>query len=234
LEESNVLATSKLNGFHQILRLTGNPLIKALSRRSSFNTADFGFNICSENTSSDKDPNKDVTLLKAIQWIRIAWNDAVTRECIEKCFWKSTVFKKPANQEVIVMEDSEREQRAELEAQMIALPVVTDPLSIGEFLEPLLEVIDDDNGEIFTFVVERYSADREGEEEPMEEGDIEVERVPVKEAIKALETLNLWEIQQENGEISALQTLEQIVRRIQQHKLDSAKQTTLDSFFLYR
>src|ERR1700709_2687454 len=93
---------------------------------------------------SDKDPNQTVTLLKAIQWTRVAWNDTVTKGCIEKCFWKSTVFKKPANQEVGVIEDSEREQRTELQAQIIALPGVIDPLSIDEFLEPSQEVIKDD------------------------------------------------------------------------------------------
>ena len=40
-------------------------------------------------------------------------------------------------------------------------------------------------------MIERYSADKEGEEEPVE-GDIEVERsLPIKEAIMALETLKL-------------------------------------------
>ena len=43
-------------------------------------------------------------------------------------------------------------------------------------------------------VVERYSGDKEGKEEPIEEGDIEVKKVPIQEAIKALETLKLWEI----------------------------------------
>jgi hypothetical protein len=180
---------------------------------------------------SDKDPNKTVTLLKAIQWTRVAWNDTVTKECIEKCFWKSTVFKKPANQEVMAREDSEQEQRAELQAQITALPGIIDPLSIDEFIEPSQEVIEDDDSDIFASVVERYSTDKEGEEEPVEEGDIEVERVPIKEAIKALETLKLWEMQQENGKVSALQTLEQIGRRIQQNKLQSVKQMTLHSFF---
>ena len=62
-------------------------------------------------------------------------------------------------------------------------------------------------------------------------GDIEVEKVPIQEAIKALETLKLWEIQQENGEVPVLQTLEQIGRRIQQNQLQSMKQSTLYSFF---
>ena len=102
-----------------------------------------------------------------------------------------------------VIEDSEQEQRAELEAQITILPGVQDLLSIDKFLEPEQEVIKDDDRDIFKSVVERYSADKEGEE-PVEEGDIEVKKVPIKEAIKALEILKLWEIQQENGEISAL------------------------------
>ena len=128
-------------------------------------------------------------------------------------------------------EDSEQEQRAVLQVQITALPGIIDPLSIDEFIEPLQEVIEDGDEDIFASVVERYSADKEGEEEPIEEGDIEVEKVPIREAIKALETLKLWEMQQENGEISALQTLEQIGRRIQQNTLQSTRQTTLYSFF---
>jgi hypothetical protein len=51
--------------------------------------------------------------------------------------------------------------------------------------------------------VERYSADKEGEE-PVE-GDIKVKKVPInKEAIRALEILKVWEIQQENSDILAL------------------------------
>ena len=139
------------------------------------------------------------------------------------------MFKKPANQEVI--EDSEQEQRAELQAQIIQLPDIIDLLSIDEFIEPLQEVINDEDEDIFASVVERYSTDKEGEEEPIEEEDIEVEKVPIQEAIQALEVLKLWEIQQENGEVSALQTLDRMSRRIQQNTLQSTRQTTLYSFF---
>jgi hypothetical protein len=53
---------------------------------------------------ASKDPNKTVTLLKAIQWSRNAWEQCVTPLSIQKCFWKSTVIKKP-EQEVIQKEN---------------------------------------------------------------------------------------------------------------------------------
>ena len=47
--------------------------------------------------NSDKDPNKTVILLKAIQWTRVAWNDCVTSSIILRYYWKSTIIEKPAN-----------------------------------------------------------------------------------------------------------------------------------------
>ena len=79
------------------------------------------------------------------------------------------------------MEDSEQEQRAELEAQIVLLLGVQDPLSINEFLKPAQEVIKDNNRDIFKSIVERYSADKEGEK-LIEEEDIKVKKVLIKEA----------------------------------------------------
>ena len=45
---------------------------------------------------ADKDPNKIVNLLKAIQWTRTAWEN-VLPQTIQKCWWKSTIIKKPVN-----------------------------------------------------------------------------------------------------------------------------------------
>jgi len=47
--------------------------------------------------------------------------------------------------------------------------------------------------------VDRYSADTEDIIEELEEGEIEEEKVLIADAIKALETLKLFEIQQEDG-----------------------------------
>jgi hypothetical protein len=38
---------------------------------------------------ANKDPNKTVTLLEAVQWTRVTWCDYVSSQTIQKCVWKS-------------------------------------------------------------------------------------------------------------------------------------------------
>src|ERR1700710_2033492 len=77
-----------------------------------------------------KDPNKTVNLLKAVQWTRIAW-EQVTAQTIQRCWWKSTVIKKPGDVQVAM----EYQHIDELQAQIARLPI-NDPLPLDEFLAP--------------------------------------------------------------------------------------------------
>lgn len=144
-----------------------------------------------------RDPNKTVTLFKAIQGTRVAWNDILTTATIQKCCWKSTVVKKSVGQEIV--ENNQQPDRDELQAQIQELPGITDRLSINEFIQPADEIVDDEDQDIFAFVVERYSIEKEGTVDEVEEGDIEIEKILTAEALKALETVRLWEMQQEDG-----------------------------------
>jgi hypothetical protein len=176
-----------------------------------------------------KNPNKTVTLLKAVQWTRSSWEQGVTSLSIQKCFWKSTVIKK-LEQEVI-QEENQQADRDALQAQITELPGIGDPLSLNEFIEPADEVIDDEDTDIFASVVDRYSTEKEGTVEEPDEDDIEIELVPTTEALKAIEIIKLWEIQQENGEQSTLSALDRIERRMVQARWESRKQTMITSFF---
>jgi hypothetical protein len=71
------------------------------------------------------------------------------------------------------------------------------------------EVVEDEEENIFESIVDRYSANTE-------DGDIEEEKVSINDAIKALETLKLFEIQQEDGTKLFLQALDQADRRYTQ------------------
>ena len=178
---------------------------------------------------ANKDPNKTVNLLKAIQWTRLAWDQGVSEATIQKCWWKSTIIKKPVDQEVT--DQSLQQDRDKLQAQMARLPNISDLLSVDEYIQLPNEGVEDEEEDIFESIVDRYSADTEDIIEELEEGEIEEEKVLIADAIKALETLKLFEIQQEDGAKLFLQALDQADRRYMQKQDQSRKQTTIDSFF---
>jgi hypothetical protein len=89
---------------------------------------------------ANKDPNKTVTLLKAVQWTRVAWEQMVTQKTIQKCWWRSTVIKKPVVEGEVIEEDNSAAERAELQAQIASFPI-KDPLSLNEFLNPESETM---------------------------------------------------------------------------------------------
>ena len=52
---------------------------------------------------ADKNPQKTVNLLRAVQWIQAAWEISVTTDTIQRCWWKSTLIKKPIPEELAQM-----------------------------------------------------------------------------------------------------------------------------------
>ena len=79
--------------------------------------------------------------------------------------------------------------------------------------------------------MERYSQYKEGEEETDDKSDIEVEKVSTTEALRCLDTVRLWKLQQESNDVSTLQALDRLSREILQGRRQAAKQTTIVSFF---
>ena len=158
---------------------------------------------------------------------------------IQKCWWKSTIIKKPDDQaEDIASQEQQEHDRDELQAQITQLPNITDPLSVNEFIQLGSEEIEeDDEGanehEIFEQVVERYGLAEEDTIEPAEDAVDREEEVdiPISEAIKALETLQLFEMRQEDGSEVLLRVLDQADRRYLAKKHEGKKQRTIDSFF---
>jgi hypothetical protein len=66
---------------------------------------------------ANKDPNQTVSLLKAIQWTRLAWDQGVSEATIQKCWWKSTIIKRPVDQEA--KDQCLQQERDKLQAQMV-------------------------------------------------------------------------------------------------------------------
>ena len=107
---------------------------------------------------------------------------------IQKCFWKSTVIKKPEQE--VIQEENQQADYDILQAQITQLPGIQDPLPLNEFIELVNEVVDDEDIDIFSSVVDRYSIEKEGVEEPNKD-DIEVELVSIIRALQVLEIVKL-------------------------------------------
>jgi hypothetical protein len=168
-----------------------------------------------------RDPNKTVTLLKAIQWSRWAWENSVTKETIERCWVKSALIKKPKGFDPAI-DDDLRVGRAELQEYINTLPPPAEgqertPLS--EFIKPENETVLDNDPEVFAAVVEGYSEVQEDDESDGENGEeeIELEKVPLGKAFDALETLRLFKLfklQQEDMPQETFRALDQIEREL--------------------
>ena len=99
---------------------------------------------------------------------------------------------------------------------------------VNEFITPQAEQIVDDLDVSLNIIIQRHSQQEEEEEE--EEEREEVPKVTIKEALKALEALTLYERQQEDGKIDRIQGLQAFKADITYRKVNSAKQRGLEEF----
>ena len=84
----------------------------------------------------------------------------VSPATIQKCWWKSTIIKKPEDQVEQDIATQDQRDRDELQAQIAQLPI-TNPLPVDEFIQLDGEVIKKilkiaEESEIFEQIVERY------------------------------------------------------------------------------
>ena len=82
---------------------------------------------------ANKDPNKTVNLLKAVQWTRKAW-DEVEASTIRKCWWRSTIFKKPVDEIQDYSNQQDQVSYTKLQAQINRLPNLVNPLTVNKYI----------------------------------------------------------------------------------------------------
>jgi hypothetical protein len=185
---------------------------------------------------ANKNPQKTVNLLRAVQWIRAAWETSVTIDTIQRCWWKSTLIKNPTPEnlaqmaelegDTIVVDDGSAD-RIELQDQITQLPI-ENLLSLDKFLNLEDEKIVDEDEDIFISVVNHYAVARPGEEEESSDEE-EVKEVDTAKALRAVETVKMWKLQK--GDSQDLQALDRLAREITQYKISAASQTTIHRFF---
>jgi hypothetical protein len=180
---------------------------------------------------ADRNPQKTVNLLKAVQWTRAAWELSVTRDTIKRCWVKSTLIKAEdtididdSTEDYIIVDDGT--DRAELRQQIAQLPIESS-LSLDEFLNPEDEIIVDNDDDIFAAIVECYSIDKPSKEE--ESSDEEIEQITDTEALRMVERLKLWKLQR--GTDQDIRALDRIEREIIGVGSSTAHQTTILRFF---
>ena len=184
-----------------------------------------------------KDPNKTITLLKAIQWSRLAWEQLVTPTTIQKCWWRSTCIKKPAG-EGETQQDIGQDERSDLQEQLAQLPPPAEGeerIPLNEFIDSESEVVVDEDGDIFDTVIDHYSMEEDNDESETEEEEAKIVPTASSKGLKALETVKLWKLQQlHSGDIATLQVLDRIEREMLQVRRVAMKQTSITSFFEYK
>jgi hypothetical protein len=196
-----------------------------------------------------RDPNKTVTLLHAVRWTAEAWNQ-VKSISIQRCWWKSTCDKKPTptptlsiseptptptlsmsgdDEDWLQQQREDQEERCRLQAQILdSLYLRENALPIDEFINPASEVIIENDTNLTEVLVERYSVIQEVEPEEEEQ---EVEKVTLTEAQRALEVLQLYELQCPEGRKDIVSKLESIKCTLNQRQQASAKQKGIMAFF---
>ena len=175
-----------------------------------------------------KDPNKTVTLLKAVQWTRVSWAQYLASSTIQKCFWKSTLISKPQG---VTEQNTNQEDIDDLAAQIASLPGIQDLMPVREFIAVPEEVIADNDDDIMALVVDMYSVDEVGEVSEPEEDDIEALKISRKEALQALEVLKLYTIQQDDIDGSILPSLDKLGWFVTQKRVQESRQSSILSFF---
>ena len=101
-------------------------------------------------------------------------------------------------------------------------------MTVEKFVNPTAEVIDDLDEDIMEAIVETYRQDQEDDIE--EGGDKDIEPpVSISEAIRALETLQRFEIAREDKSQN-IKALDSLARELSALQVSKKTQRSLDSF----
>ena len=190
-----------------------------------------------------KNPLKTVTLLNAINWTVHAWNHDVKPATIKNCWLKSTLIQKSAlggmedalfdpfsiDRDIRVAQEEEDATTISLIQSIQSEKAFPEPFLISQFIDPPDELIEDTPEEILDSIVERY-AETPGDDDDSSEEDEQddVAPVPYSDVLNALETLTLYEQQQEDGQNEVVRKLQSISAIMRQRRLKKAKQVRLD------
>jgi len=175
-------------------------------------------------------PSASMNVLRAIRWGISAWEHDVSSTTIRNCWIRSQVYDwQGSTPEGNEWSDSE-DLLAPITNDIIIMEQqgqIRDRMALTNFLNPPIEVIDDSDQEIVDSIIARFEPER------LAEDDEEVEYIPhikLTEALQALETLKLYEEQQEKGDEDFTKTLRYKERALKERKHTALKQSTIQGW----
>lgn len=164
----------------------------------------------------------EISLLTAVQWVASAWA-LVTPITIQNCFVHSTIFGPKFGPVKI---DPNYSHAAKLAKELEHLNLIKEAVDIKEFLDPQDEEVEDiQDLDLIQFVAAQYNFEPE-EEIPI----IEPPKVLHTEALQALETLQIYEQQQEESLVDFVAALNKHQSIILLRKTMNLKQLRIDSW----
>ena len=182
------------------------------------------------HTLNRRNPLKEIDLLQCIQWLLHSWRNCVSSSTVANCWRKSEVFGK-----MYGPEPAPTGWNAQLEelGNLTETLGIDKPVNMEEYVEPEEERVCD-TGDDLQKVADAYSV----VQPEIEEEEKEEERPPVKakDALAALDTLLLWEKQQDHPDSETTRSLDRLAVRVGRKRLQDlqqkAEQTTLHDFFV--
>ena len=106
-----------------------------------------------------------------------------------------------------------------------------DPLPISQFIAPIDEAIVEEESVTLEVIVNRYARGGSGDTQSDMEGEEqeeEIREVKLAEVIAALDLVNLYEKQQEDGQSEVIRKLDALKATFIQRKVGKAKQAYLE------
>ena len=183
------------------------------------------------HTLCGRDPLKEIDLLQCIQWLLHSWRNNVSSDTISNCWRKSQVFGKMYGPEPAPT--SWNAELEELRRLTQTLGIGNESINMEEYVEPNEERVGDTGDDLLQRVADAYSMVQPEEEEVEEQGERPL--VKAKDALDALDTLLLWENQQEHPDLERVNMLEHYATRVGMIRLQdfqkNAQQTTIWDFF---
>lgn len=168
-----------------------------------------------------RDPVQTMSVLQALKWAVQAWECDVPAQTITNCFNKALMGTDGDCQLPQQLID-------DLIAGMIALrPLLLDPMSVENFLNPTEEVVQDSMETIDNTVLSQFLSgndrDSDDDAEPIPEAP-PAPIVSIDDALRALQTVILYEMQQAEGDRKIISDLSRHERKLQARKLKEQKQ----------